>query len=255
MTRSTRSITPVHLGCADRRARARTRCNASIVALSSSRLNVGSLASVLSTTSCSRLSGQWRSMVGGSAAGEPRRSDGGATRLRAEDPGQVGDEISDRAAALAPGTLGLEDLHARLGETAEVGERELGLRALGVHRAQLVERAHRGLRRRPVRADAGRVPWQSLPKSRVVRARLPQGSAAADGWEHGDLVTVGQRSARSFERLVAVHPHPRALEHGREGGPVGGPGGVEHRADGRRRARIRRCPVRPPPAPRRREGA
>ena len=80
-----------------------------------------------------------RRRIGGRRAA--RGGDRRAARICAQDPQEVGHEVSDRAAALAARPFGFEDLDAGLGEAAEVRECELGLGARGVHRAQLVERA------------------------------------------------------------------------------------------------------------------
>src|SRR5881409_539396 len=56
-------------------------------------------------------------------------------------------------------------------------------------------------------------------------------SAAADGGEDGDLVAVVKDGGVAGERFVAVDPHARGVEHGRELGPVRRAQVVEQRAE------------------------
>ena len=52
-------------------------------------------------------------------------------------------------------------------------------------------------------------------------------SAAADGWEDGDLVTVAEKGGVAVERFVAVDPDPCSGEDGGELRPVAGAQVVE----------------------------
>jgi len=54
----------------------------------------------------------------------------------------------------------------------------------------------------------------------VPESRNFGGSAAADGWEDGDLVAVVELGEIAGERLLAVHPHARGAEHVCEVGTV-----------------------------------
>ena len=56
--------------------------------------------------------------------------------------------------------------------------------------------------------------------------------AAADGWDHRDLVAVGERGGIAVGRLVAVDPHPRRLENRSELRRVRGPRRGQELTDG-----------------------
>ena len=89
----------VQLARAGRRAHARTRAASASVDASSSAESAGRFASVVSATSCSRPSGQWRSISRRVGRRHASVGDRRAAGLRAQDAGQVRDEIVDRAAA------------------------------------------------------------------------------------------------------------------------------------------------------------
>jgi hypothetical protein len=63
-------------------------------------------------------------------------------------------------------------------------------------------------------------------------------SAAADGWEDGDLVAVVELGEVAGKGFVAVDPDARGVEHGGEVGTVRRAQVVEERAEGRGRALV-----------------
>jgi hypothetical protein len=62
------------------------------------------------------------------------------------------------------------------------------------------------------------------------------GSAAADGWEDGDLVAIVELGEVTRDGFVAVHPDARGVEDARELGAVRRAQVVEERAEGHGRA-------------------
>jgi hypothetical protein len=93
--------------------------------------------------------------------------------------------------------------------------------------------------------------WSTGGSGYPVRGPVPPGvrgpaCAAADGREHGDLVTVGEDRRVTGSRLVAVQPHARGVQHTRELVAVPGDGLLADLADGRGvevvLARARRVP-------------
>jgi len=88
-------------------------------------------------------------MVGPVQLDRRRIGSGGASRVRnrrparvrAQDPREVGNELFDGAPTLAAGPFCFDNFDPSLCQATVVRQRELGLRARGMHRAQLVEGA------------------------------------------------------------------------------------------------------------------
>ena len=168
--------------------------------------------------------------------------------LRAQDPGQVRDEVADRSTALASRLLGLEDLHAGLREAAVVRECELGLCALFVHGAQILERAALELGRvtgleQALDAFRGNHSLVRSEQFAVQHSRRSIRSENSQSKMRGQAIpplTGGSTAtsspsasvvARPDAGLVAVQPEAAVAEHRGEGRAVRIGRRVEERAD------------------------
>ena len=171
----------------------------------------GRFASVVSATSSrDRRASAVRSRESGGDSACRRRS---IARLAAQDAREILHELVDTAAALAA-RVRLEDLDAGLREAPQY-ESAFSVDALGLHRAQLVERARVEPETNCGSRVAGCVPWGSP----FLARRTPQASGRPRSPAAGPPPRRRRRARRRPPAARRRSPRPASREHLGEASP------------------------------------